>query len=168
MPTVVLKEGDLRITAFSVDHAPIHPAVGYRINYKGRSVVLSGDTRKSAIVQRESLGVDLLVHEALSEPLMAVLERSADQAGRPRLKKIFKDILNYHTTPEQAAEIARDAGVRFLLLNHIVPALPVPGMEAAFLGGAPDIFGGPIRVGTDGDFISLPVGSTEVRFDNRF
>jgi ribonuclease Z len=58
--------------------------------------------------------------------------------------------------------------VRFLLLNHIVPALPLPGMEAAFLGKAADIFDGPIRVGTDGDFISLPAGSTEVLFDNRF
>ena len=168
LPTVVLREGDLEITAFSVDHAPIHPSVGYRIRYKDRSVVLSGDTRKSPIVQREARGVDLLVHEALSEPLMAVLERSAATAGRPRLKKIFNDILNYHTTPEQAAEIARDAGVRFLLLNHIVPALPVPGMEAAFLGQAPDIFSGPVRVGIDGDFVSLPAGSTEILFDNRF
>jgi len=168
VPTVVLKEGDLEITAFQVDHAPIHPAVGYRIRYKGRSVVLSGDTRKSAIVQREARGVDLLVHEALSEELMAVLERSAASVGRPRLKKIFNDILNYHTTPEQAAEVARDAGVRFLLLNHIVPALPVPGMEAAFLGKAPDIYDGPIRVGMDGDFISLPAGSTGILVDNRF
>jgi ribonuclease Z len=168
VPTVVLKEGDLEITAFQVDHAPIHPAVGYRIRYKGRSVVLSGDTRKSAIVQREARGVDLLVHEALSEDLMAVLERSAASVGRPRLKKIFNDILNYHTTPEQAAEVARDAGVRFLLLNHIVPALPVPGMEAAFLGKAPDIYDGPIRVGMDGDFISLPAGSTGILVDNRF
>jgi len=168
LPTVVLKDGDLEITAFSVDHAPIHPAIGYRIRYKDRSVLLSGDTRKSPVVQREARGVDLLVHEALSERLMAVLERSAAQAGRPKLKKIFNDILNYHTTPEQAAEIARDAGVRFLLLNHIVPALPVPGMEAAFLGDAPGIFDGPIRVGTDGDFVSLPAGSTEVRLDNRF
>ena len=168
IPTVVLKEGDLEITAFSVDHAPIHPSVGYRIRYKGRSVVLRGDTRKSAVVQREAVGADLLVHEALSEELVAVLERSAGAVGRPRLKKIFNDIQNYHTTPEQAAEVARDAGVRFLLLNHIVPALALPGMEAAFLGKASDIFDGPIRVGTDGDFISLPAGSTEILFDNRF
>lgn len=168
IPTVVLQDADLQITAFSVDHAPIHPAVGYRIRYKGRSVVLSGDTRKSAIVQREAQGVDLLVHEALSEELMAVLERSAAATGRPRLQKIFNDILNYHTTPEQAAEVARDAGVRYLLLNHIVPALPLPGMEAAFLGKAPGIFPGPVRVGRDGDFVSLPAASAEILVDNRF
>ena len=168
VPTVVLREGDLEITAFSVDHAPIHPAVGYRIRYKDRSVVLSGDTKKSAIVQREAQGVDLLVHEALSERLMAVLEAGAATAGRPQLKKIFNDILNYHTTPEQAAEVARDAKVRFLLLNHIVPALPFPGMDQAFLGAAPDIYTGPIRVGADGDLVSLPAGSTDIRVSNRF
>ena len=165
---VVLKDADLEITAFTVDHAPIHPAVGYHISYKGRSLVLSGDTKKSAAVQREARGVDLLVHEALSEPLMAVLEAGAGQAGRPKLQKIFNDVPNYHTTPEQAAETARDAGVHYLLLNHIVPALPFPGMEQAFLGAAADIFAGPVRVATDGDFLSLPSGSTDIIARRRF
>ena len=164
----VLQDGDLRIDAFLVDHAPIHPAVGYRIQYKGRTVVISGDTKKSANVQRVAQGVDLLLHEALSEPLMAILEAGAQQAGRPQLKKIFNDVLNYHTTPEQAAEVARDAQVRFLVLHHIVPALPLPGMDQAFLGGAPGIYRGPIRVGQDGDFFSLLPGSTEVTFSRRF
>ncbi len=166
--TVVLKDGDLEIVAFAVDHGPVHPAVGYRIRYKGRSVVLSGDTKQSAAVQREAQGADLLVHEALSPSLMAVLEDGAGQAGRPKLRKIFNDILNYHATPEQAAETARDAGVRYLLLNHIVPALPLPGMDAAFQGDAARIFAGPVRVGTDGDFISLPAGSTRIDVGRRF
>ena len=165
---VVLNDADLEIAAFLVDHAPIHPAVGYTIRYKGRSVVLSGDTKKNLAVQREASGVDLLVHEALSPPLMAVLEEGAGKAGRPNLQKIFVDILNYHTTPEQAAEIARDAKVRFLLLNHIVPTLPLPGMDQAFLGGATDIYDGPIRVGADGDFLSLPAGSTHLSVGRRF
>ncbi|MBV5345471.1 MAG: hypothetical protein JZU63_08045, partial [Rhodoferax sp.] len=133
---VLLKDGDLEISAFLVDHKPVHPAVGYRINYRGRSVVISGDTVKSASVQREAKGVDLLVHEAMS--------------------------------PEQAAETARDAGVRYLLLNHIAPPLPLPGLEKAFLGSAPDLFKGPIQVGSDGDFITLPVGSTQVKSGRLF
>ena len=165
---VVLKDADLEIAAFSVDHAPIHPAVGYRISYKGRSVVISGDTKKSAAVQREAQGVDLLLHEALSVPLMAVLEDGAGQAGRPKLKQLFNDILNYHATPEQAAETARDAKVGFLLLNHIVPALSLPGMEQVFVGTARSIFSGPVRVGTDGDFISLPAGSSKIDLARRF
>jgi ribonuclease Z len=131
-------------------------------------VVISGDTKQSAAVQREAQGVDLLVHEALSVPMMAVLEGGAGQAGRPQLKQLFNDILNYHATPEQAAETARDAKVGFLLLHHIVPALSLPGMEQAFVGTARSIFNGPIRVGTDGDFISLPVGSTKIDLVRRF
>jgi ribonuclease Z len=162
---VLIKDADLEIAAFAVDHAPVHPAVGYRIRYKGRSVVLSGDTRKFAAVQREAAGADLLVHEALSPRLVAALQQGA--AGRPKLQQIFVDIVDYHSTPEQAAEIARDAKVRMLLLNHIAPPLPLPGMEAAFLGRAGEIYDGPLRVGVDGDFVSLPAGSTRIERSRR-
>jgi ribonuclease Z len=131
-------------------------------------VVLSGDTKKSAAVQREATGVDLLVHEAMSTPLMAILQDSAGQAGRPKLRQLMLDIVDYHSTPEQAAQIARDAGVRYLLLNHIAPPLPLPGLEKAFLGDATSIFSGPVRVGSDGDFISLPVGTLEINVSQRF
>jgi ribonuclease Z len=165
---VLLKDADLEITAFNVDHAPVHPAVGYAIRYKGRSVVLSGDTKKSAAVQREADGVDVLVHEALSAPMVGLLEQGAAAAGRLNVKKLMADIVDYHTSPEQAAETARDAKVKFLLLNHIAPPLPLPGMEKAFLGSALDIYTGPLRVGTDGDFLSLPVGSTDINVSRRF
>lgn len=168
-PTVVLKDADLEIRAFLVDHAPIHPAVGYRISYKGRTMVLSGDTKKSAIVQAQAQGVDLLVHEALSVPLVGLLKEGAQAAGRKNLVKIMDDILNYHTTPQEAAETARDAKVGYLLYNHIVPTLPdLPGVEKAFLGDAPSIYTGPMRVGRDGDFVSLPAGSAEVKVSRRF
>jgi len=165
---VVLKDADLEITAFTVDHGPVHPAVGYRFAYKGRSLVISGDTKKSAAVQREATGADVLVHEAMSTPLTGVLKDSAAQVGRMNLAKIFGDILNYHSSPEEAAETARDAKVGYLLLNHIAPPLPLPGLEKAFLGDAPNIYRGPIRVGVDGDFVSLPAGSSEIKVSRRF
>jgi ribonuclease Z len=165
---VLLKDGDLEIAAFSVDHAPVHPAVGYRISYKGRSVVLSGDTKLSSAVQREAMGVDLLVHEALSTPLMAMLGEAAAQAQRPNLKKLFADIVDYHSSPEQAAQTARAANVGYLLLNHIAPPLPMPGLEKAFLGESEALYGGPIQVGADGDFVSLPVGSKQIKASRRF
>jgi ribonuclease Z len=164
----VIKEADLEITAFAVDHAPVEPSVGYRINYKGRSVVLSGDTRKSANVQREAVGVDVLVHEALSEPMVMALKAGAKEAGRMNLVKIFDDIVGYHTSPQEAAQIAQEAKARYLLLNHIVPALPLPGMEAAFMGNAKLLFDGPVKVGRDGDFISLPAGTTQINVGSRF
>src|SRR5258708_1612506 len=80
----------------------------------------------------------------------------AAQAGRKTVRKLLPDIFDYHSAPEQAAETAGDARVGYLLLNHIVPPLPLPGMETAFLGSAADIYGGPMRLGTDGDFLSLP------------
>ena len=166
--TVLLKDDDLEIAGFAVDHAPVHPAVGYRIRYKGRTVVLSGDTRKSAAVAREAAGADLLVHEALATPMVNLLGRAAVQAGRPNVGKLMADIVDYHTTPEEAAEVARDAKVRYLLLNHIAPPLPLPGMEAAFLGRAGEIYPGPLRVGLDGDLVSLPAGSDAIRHSRRF
>ncbi len=165
---VLLKDGELEIAAFSVDHAPVHPAVGYRITYKGRSVVLSGDTKRSAAVQREAMGVDLLVHEALSAPLMAMLGETAAQAQRTNLKQLFADIVDYHSSPEQAAQTAAEAKVGYLLLNHIAPPLPIPGLEKAFLGDATQLYDGPIRVGSDGDFISLPAGSKQIKAGRRF
>lgn len=159
---MLVSEPDLEIVAFRVQHAPVDPAVGYRIRYKDRTVVLSGDTSKCAAVAREAKGVDLLVHEALSPRLVRALERGAAGAERANLAKVFSDIPGYHATPEEAAEIARDAGVGFLLLNHIVPALPLPGLERTFLGDAPGIFGGPVRVGLDGDFVTLPAGSRAI------
>lgn len=159
---ILLQDADLEISAFVVDHAPVQPSVGYRIRYKDRTLVLSGDTKKSAAVQREAAGVDLLVHEALSEPLLGALRQVAASQGRTRLEKILLDIVDYHSTPEQAAQTARDAKVRYLLLNHIVPPLPLPGMEKAFLGDAPNIYSGPLRVGRDGDLLSLPAGSSAI------
>lgn len=164
---VLLKDADLEIVAFTVDHTPVKPAVGYRIAYKGRSVVLSGDTKKTASVAREARGVDLLVHEALSPVLLSLLEQGFSKAGRQPLAKIMHDVLDYHTTPEEAAEIARDAGVKALVLNHIVPPLPTSALNPAFLQRAEQIYAGPLRVGADGDWISLPAGSKAVDIGRR-
>lgn len=165
----VLRDGELEVSAFNVQHSPVHPAVGYRIDYKGRSVVISGDTTRSDAVAQAAQGVDLLLHDALSLTLVDTLGQAAQRAGRANLHKVFADITDYHATPEQAADTARQAGVRTLVLHHIVPALPpLPGLEKAFLGGAPGRFDGPLHVGLDGDLFSLPAGSTTVTHSRRF
>lgn len=161
--------GGVEVWAFTVDHLPAQPAVGYRISYGGRSIVLSGDTRKSAAVQREAAQVDLLVHEALSPRLVGLLEGAAGQAGRENLRRVFADIVDYHTTPREAAQIAEAAGAGALLFNHIVPALPgLPGLDEVFLQDVAQVYRGPARVGRDGDFYSLPAGSRETRHQRRF
>ena len=165
--TVLIDEPDLQIVAFSVGHAPVHPAVGYRIRYKDRTMVISGDTAKSAAVQREAKGVDLLVHEALNPKIVGILQAQAEIAGNPKLAKIFKDIPDYHTPPEQVAEIARDAGVAYVLLTHVVPALPLAAMDAWYLGNSREIFKGPFKVGADGDFVSMPPGTKDIKLVSR-
>ncbi len=158
----VVEDGDLTITAFSVDHEPIRPAVGYRFDYKGRSVLVSGDTSKSANLQQFADGVDLLAHEALDPELVGLLTEGARDAGRPRLEKITTDILDYHASPTEVAEIARDAGAQEILFYHIVPPLLLPTMEEIFVEGVSDVFTGPFTVGKDGTFVSLPAGSNEI------
>jgi ribonuclease Z len=164
---VLIATPDLEIVAFRVNHAPIEPALGYRIRYKDRVVVISGDTTPTPAVEREAKGADLLIHEALSPRLLRVLEDGFRKANRGNLAKIMHDVLNYHTTPEQAAEIASKSGVRMLLLNHIVPPLPMKTLEPAFLERAPELFSGPIVIGVDGDWFDLPAGSIAIDVGRR-
>ena len=81
--------------------------------------------------------------------------------------KITADIPSYHTSPVEAAEIARAAGVRHLLFYHVVPPLPLPGLDAAFLAGVPGAFDGGVTLGRDGTLVSLPRGSAAVEVSQR-
>jgi ribonuclease Z len=164
---VLIDDGGLKVTAFPVDHRPVVPAVGYRFDYKGRSLVISGDTAPSARLEASARGADLLAHEGLSPRLVAVQHDAAVAAGRANLAAITHDILSYHTTPEQAAAIAQRAGVRYLLFEHIIPPLPFKALEGPWLGRTRDIFHGTVRVGHDGDFVTLPVGARTFRRTNR-
>lgn len=164
---VLIDTPDLKVTAFPVRHTPVEPAVGYRFDYKGRSVVISGDTAASGRLEAAAKGVDLLVHEGQSPKLVAMQNRAAQANGRGNLVAVTHDILSYHTSPEDAARIAQRAGVRYLLFTHIIPPLPVEALEGPFLGDARKLFRGPVRVGRDGDMISLPAGSTKIERQNR-
>lgn len=159
---VVFTEDGLKVTAFRVDHAPIHPAIGYRFDYKGRSIVVSGDTRPSPVVERQAKGADLLIHEALSPRLVGMIRQASLDAGLTSRAKIMDDITNYHTTPPQAADIASRAGARALLLTHIVPPLPLKPLEGPFLDGARERFTGPLWIARDGDLVSLPAGGDAI------
>lgn len=161
-PGTVWNADGLSITAFAVDHAPVKPAYGYRIAYKGRVVVVSGDTAASPAVEQAAKGADLLVHEALQPALVAGITDGLSAAGQTRTAKITRDILNYHTTPTQAADIARQAGVAELVLTHIAPPVPNRLFHPAFLADAPEHFGRPITIAHDGLVISLPAGNRQI------
>ncbi|MGV3730438.1 MAG: MBL fold metallo-hydrolase [Sphingopyxis sp.] len=161
-PTIVYDADGLRVTAFAVDHRPVQPSVGYRFDYKGRSLVVSGDTGPSKSLEAASKGADLLIHEALNPAMVRQLAANLDKAGRKQAAQIMRDILDYHASPAQAADSARVAGVRMLVLSHVVPSMPSPYLNAAFLDGAEDRFDGPVIVGEDGQYYSLIANSEEI------
>lgn len=159
---VVLESEGLKVTAFRVHHAPVEPAVGYRFDYKGRSVVISGDTTKTPGLVAAAQNADILVHEALQPKLVAILGEEFTQRKMDNIAHVMRDILTYHTTPEEAAQQAEAAHVKQLVFNHIVPPMPVRFAYPAFVGDAAQFFKGPITVGEDGMLFSLPANSTEV------
>jgi ribonuclease Z len=164
---VLFKDADLEILAFEVDHGPVKPAMGYLFRYKGRSVLISGDTRKSANLEAHAAGVDVLLHEALAPNLVSEIGGIAQAAGRPALAQIMSDIQNYHTTPSEAAQIAENAKVGLLVFNHIVPPIPLSALEDLFLQDARNRYSGALRIGQDGDFISLPAAGGAFTVSNR-
>jgi ribonuclease Z len=164
-PTVAFEADGLRVVAFAVDHEPVEPAYGYRIEYKGRSVVVSGDTRKSANLARHAEGADLLLHEGLSERIIMRVSTYAKEHDMPRVAKLTSDVVGYHTTPVQAAEIASAARVRVLAFTHVVPPLPNFVARRMFLAGVSKAFGGEVVIGTDGMHFELAPGSESVRIE---
>ena len=162
--TVVWKDGDLTVTAIVVAHEPVSPAYAYRFDYGGRSVVISGDTRKWPPLATASKGADVLIHEAQNAGMTRQLSQGLKMQGNARLSSLMLDTLSYHTTPVEAAEIARAAGVKALVLSHLTQAgLPFYNPEA-FTKGMDA--GGPLdwRLAKDGMVIDLPAGGAEVKF----
>jgi len=164
----VLEQDGLTITAFNVVHAPVFPAVGYRFDYKGRSVCISGDTAQSINLESACEGVDILVHDALQPKLVKELGIAMEKRGNPLAAKIFFDILDYHASPEQAAESAQTASVDTLVLSHLVPPLPTEYLNAAFLGDAPNRFDGEIVIGEDGMLFTMPPESEAIEQADAF
>lgn len=153
---IVYDADDVRIIAFTVDHGPVRPAFGYRIEYGGRSIVISGDTKASENLIRAAQGADLLIHEALAPNLVGIMERESNAQGLTTVEHIFHDIPDYHTAPADAADVAAEAHVGALALTHLIPPLPVALLEIPFLGDARQRYDGPLWIMRDGDLIILP------------
>jgi len=163
---VLYDKNSLKITAYRVSHEPVHPAFGYRVDYKDRSISISGDTAYDPNVAAASKGVDVLFHEALNMEMVKTMQSGAQANGNKRLAKIFGDILDYHSSPLDAAKTAKAAGAKDLVLYHIVPMLPNDALIPMFVKGASDEFEGKITVSEDGTIVRLPVGSDEVVYES--
>ena len=164
---VVFEQDGLTVTAFTVPHDPVDPAVGYRFDYKGRSACISGDTKKSSNLEKVCEGIDLLVHEALQMEMIGKMENALAAQGARNTAKIMLDIRDYHASPSDAAESAQTAGAKMLVLSHLVPPLPSTFLYPAFLGDAPDRFDGELIVGEDGMLFSLPADKNTIEQTNQ-
>lgn len=134
---VVYESGGVKITAFEVDHAPVEPALGYRIDHAGHSVVLSGDTRYSSNLILHAQGVDLLVHE------VAVPE-SFGRAGFPAERAAR--IVAHHVTPEQAGLVFSRTKPRLAVYSHVC----LPGAtEQDLVLPTRKNYAGPLAIGED-------------------
>jgi ribonuclease Z len=145
----VLAEGPLRITAFLVDHGPVRPALGYRVDFGPRSVVLSGDTRPSENLVKHARGADVLVHEVIApdaERRGAASSFSLEQRER---------IIAHHSTPEQAGKIFARVNPKLAVYSHIVPSFVT---AADLVAPTRKTYAGPLEVGEDG--MVIEVGDT--------
>lgn len=149
-PGVILDEDGLRIIMFNVDHEPIEPAAGYRIEFGGKSIVISGDTKAIPAMVEAARGADVLVHEAMYVAQLNQALRLLQQ-GDPRRAAMLADLMTYHASTLDVAAIARDAGVKHLVLTHLVPSIPpTEAAERVFTTGMSQIYTGPITVARDG------------------
>lgn len=148
-PGVVFERSGLRITAFAVDHGPeAKPAYGYRVDFAGRSVVLSGDTRAFEPLVQLAKGADVVVHEVVSPEVEA---RRAQVQGERALARIVAR----HTTPEQAGELFSRIQPRLAVYSHIVPS---PTTAEDLVGPTRRNYSGPLAVGYD--LMTIRIGDT--------
>ncbi len=144
--------GEFKVTPFSVDHGPVQPALGYRFDYRGRSVVISGDTNALQSTAVASRDADLLIHDALSEPLVQAMKDAVTSAGNVRMAQIIDDILDYHAHTDTLVEVAREAGVAMLALYHLVPVPANSIAKSIFVRGLP----ADVQIVDDGTVFNLP------------
>lgn len=146
---VIFNDNGLKVTAFLVDHGVVEPAFGYRVDYGGRSVVLSGDTRFSENLIRHAKGVDVLIHEVIDPHLLRT------RPDRPS-PAVVEAIISHHTTPEQAGTVFRRVAPRLAVYSH-APNTP------AVLTQTRTTYGGPLQ-GAE-DLLTIHIGD-EVRVEH--
>jgi ribonuclease BN (tRNA processing enzyme) len=120
----VTADDRVKVSAALVPHPPVTPALAYRFDFKDRSIAFSGDTAPSDSVARLARGADVLVHEAMYWPAVEPYLKSAIASGQPvKLEDFMAHMKADHTPVEDVGRIAQEAGVRTLVLSHLVPAL---------------------------------------------
>jgi ribonuclease BN (tRNA processing enzyme) len=140
----VMKDENVTVTCVLVDHPPVIPAFAYRFDASDRSIVISGDTKRSDKLIRLAQGADILVHEALYPS--AVDRLVAPLANAAALKK---SILSHHTPADEVGRVASAAGVKTLVLSHLVPAEDARLTDKMWIDAVSSTYKGRIIIGRD-------------------
>ncbi|MEM9177925.1 MAG: MBL fold metallo-hydrolase [Myxococcota bacterium] len=156
---VVFEDDLMRITSFPVEHPPIEPAIGYRVDYGGRSVVISGDSNATETLFSAAKDADLVLHDALSRHMLDTMIEITTELEVPVLPTIMTDVIDYHADSLTLEAAAEEAGVRQLVLYHLVPAAPEGIGERIFRRG----LSSDTILARDLHTFDLPRGSTEIR-----
>ncbi|MEH6518464.1 MAG: MBL fold metallo-hydrolase [Halioglobus sp.] len=157
-PGVIFEDGDLTITAYVAEHPPIHPAVGYRFDYRGRSVVISGDSNVTDETRKMVDGADLLLHDALSLPTVTALSEALGAVGQSRQSRIVFDVMDYHASTDSLIELGEKSNVDMVAFYHLVPVPPNSVVADVFMRGAPDNF----LLTEDLMWFELPINSDDI------
>ena len=140
----VMDDGTVRVSTTLVPHPIVEPALAYRFDTPDRSIVFSGDTAFSDTLIQLARGADVLVHEAMYLP--AIDRLAARVPNHPGLKQ---HLLASHTSAEDAGRVAQEAGVKLLVLSHLVPADDPAVTDEMWIAAARTRFSGRIIVGRD-------------------
>ena len=143
-PGLVMQDENVKVTCTLVEHPPVKPALAYRFDTADRSIVFSGDTHRSDALVKLAQGADVLVHEALYVPGVDRLV-----ARVPNASTLRKHLLDSHTTAEDCGRVATAAGVKTLVLSHLVPADDPLVTEQMWIDAARSEFKGEIVVARD-------------------
>jgi ribonuclease Z len=146
---LIFDKNKLKIYAFEVDHAPVKPAFGYRIEYRGKIAVITGDTVKTENLVKHCENADILFSEAISYEMLNNVVSGAKRHKLDRIAKILTDIQNYHMEPVVAATVAKEAKVKKLVFTHVTPPLPNEKLVELYLKGVSDIYKGEVILGKD-------------------
>ena len=162
---ILVNDGNLKITAYSVSHDPVDPALGYRIDYKGRSISISGDTIYDQNLVNNSKNVDVLFHESMSLELLDIINKQAKRIGNVVAEIVTVDILDYHTPILDVVKAANEANVKHLVFYHHLPAPRNQLMEDIMYRGVDEIMA-EWTASHDGTMIILPINSDEINISS--
>ena len=153
---IVYEEGGVVVKAYRVDHSPV-PVYGYRVEFGGRAVGISGDTLDVPGLRNLADAADVLVADVMDKPWVLDAACAFERLGQTRNASMFRDIRTYHLDVAELAQLAVEAKVGTLMLTHLVPGLPPAQAQDLYGPQIEAVYGGTLVVSEDGSTVTLDI-----------